>query len=347
MDVTADPTLNSAFAPPPVPAVGTDLPADLSPHAADLRTKILAVIIELTERARLPQEWRFLGVSTSMRCLGSEPSDLVASLRTKFSLDELLATRIVVVGPDNQPQLSPIFGDTSSSFVILRDAMRSPSDVISARGLLSSPAPDWLRLAAEPADGSTRHEQPVLLAFSDAEALVWHRLGFHFASAAGLEQLSGQQVRALFAARPERREQRKFKLTLAGWQIAECVNQPSPSTLGALARLSRIQTVFGCDPADVFAAWLPTPAEFRAIRSARSFADRAVVWKTFSHSLHHSRFSPAGAASCDSRSCRDRLRHSPPQFSPRNRALPPGAAMRRGRCRTREVLEGVSGRHPR
>ena len=205
--------------------------------------------------------------------------------------------RVVERTSASELRLSAIFGDAAASFVIRRDAARSPVDVISARGLLSSSAPEWLSLAAECADSASSYQQPVLLASSDADLMVLHHIRCTFTSAAELGPLSGNDVRALFAGRAKHRQQRRYNLTFPGWQIAECIYRPDPKIVSTLQQIAQIPSHYHRDPADVFDVWMPTKAEFRAIRSALSFRDRKFVRQAVVNSLKKSRFTPAAALS--------------------------------------------------
>jgi hypothetical protein len=286
--------VKAAFAPL---SASTDAvaPGESNRPDANLRAQILKRIQEQTRPAPLPKPWDFLGSSRSTRQLLGEPVDLVAALQTEFSVEQLFIARMIKGASENQPRLAPVFGDSSSSFVIRRDASRSPVDAISARGLLSSPVPDWLPLLAERTDAVSGHPRPVLLAFSDAEVLVLRRLDGNFTSAAGLEQLSGNHARELFAGRAEQRWQRRYNLTLPGWQLAECLYKPAPKTVAALEHLLRLQPLFKRDVSELFDVWMPTREEFRTIRSALTSRDRDYVQQAFFGSLAKSRFTPASA----------------------------------------------------
>ena len=289
MEVSTEP------APPSAPIGDTVPPVDATHQCAELLAKILSRIQHQSRPAPLPQSWSFLGISQSMRQLRGDAAELIASLQTEFSLEELLAAQVIRHTADNQLRLSPIFGDASASFVLRRDAARSAVDVISSRGLLSSAGPDWLRLAAERADGSTGYERPMLLAFEDADVLVLHRLSYKFTSAAQLERLNGNQVRELIAARGRHRQQRRYTLTVPGWQIAECIEEPAPKILKAIERVAQIHSLFHYDPAAAFDVWMPTHQDFQVIRTACSFRDREIVRRAMSNSLEKSRCTPAAA----------------------------------------------------
>jgi hypothetical protein len=154
MDVAADHSSNPAFAPQPVPVFGTDMPPDLRPQTVDLRTKILQRIVAQTGPARLPKSWAWLGASKSTRQLSVAPDEIVASLLSEFSLEQLLAARIVEQIPNDEPRLSPVFGDPTASFVVRRDANCLPIDAISARGSVSGSFSTWVQLAGERVVGS-------------------------------------------------------------------------------------------------------------------------------------------------------------------------------------------------
>src|SRR6476620_1896098 len=104
------------FAPDLAAASATASPADSSNQDADLRSKILNGVQELTRSAPFPNPWDFLRPTTSTRQLNGDPHDVLASLKTQFSVDELLAARVIARSSDDKLQLSPVFGDAWSSF---------------------------------------------------------------------------------------------------------------------------------------------------------------------------------------------------------------------------------------
>ena len=295
MDVFASPPVSSSTVSQPELPAGDDPPADPSAAEKEMRRRLLTRIEEQTSPAPLPKRWSFLRYSRSVRRQSGDASELIAFLKTEFNEAELRAAGVLEQGTGDELQLSSVLGEAASSFVIRRDSERSPTDVVSARGLLSSATPEWLRLAAERAD--TRNERPevVLAAFDDNDLLVLHRLGLKYTSAAGLATICGNHVRELFTARARHSEQRKYTLTIPGWQIANAINEPTPLTRRAIAHIAEIPHHYGHDPAAVFRVWLPAAAEFRDICGAMEFADPRLVARALRKSLNHSQYSPADA----------------------------------------------------
>jgi hypothetical protein len=295
MDVSTAPFISSSIASHSETPADADSQADQRGAEEDLQRRLLNRIQEQTLPALPPKRWDFLRSSQSVRRISGDASDLIASLKTEFSDAELRAARVLEEGPLGALRLSSVFGDATSKFVIRRDAERLPTDVLSARGLLSNATPEWLHLAAERTSSAAVQPQVVLTAFDDDEMHVFHRLRFKFTSAAGLAMINGENVRQLFTARAPHREQRKYTLMVPGWQIARCINEPTPNIRRAIAHIAEIQRQCGYDPSAVFAVWLPTATEFRDFCRALKFADIRIVSAALRKSLKRSQYSPAAA----------------------------------------------------
>lgn len=294
MDVS-NPLFSSSIVSQPEPPASAESPAGYTSAKHDWRRRLLNRIEKQSSPALPPKVWRFLGTTQSVRRLSHDASQLVASLKNEFSEGALRASRVLISRSPDALQLSAVFGDESSSFVIRRGTGRVLTDVISARGLLSDATPEWLHLAAERRDAAATRPQVVLTAFRDDEMLVLHRLRFKFTSAAGLPAITGKRVRELFTARAPHRQHHKYMLTLPGWQIANLINDPTPQIRRAIARIADIQHQYGYDPANIFSVWLPTSAEFRDICLARKFADLRLLSRALLKSLNQSQYSPADA----------------------------------------------------
>jgi hypothetical protein len=295
MDVSTVPFISSSFVSHSETPADADSQADHSGAKEGLQRRLLTRIQEQTLPALPPKRWDFLRSSQSVRRISRDANDLIASLKTEFSDAQLRAARVLEEGPLGALRLSSVFGDATSRFVIRRDAERLPTDVLSARGLLSNATPEWLHLAAERTSAAAAQPQVVLAAFDDDEMHVFHRLRFKFTSAAGLATIRGKHVRELFTARAPHQEQRKYTLTVPGWQIADLVNKTSSKIRRAIAHIAEIQNHFGYEPAAVFSIWLPSPVEFRDICCALKFADIRIVSRALRKSLQHSQYSPADA----------------------------------------------------
>lgn len=291
MDVYSESEDDARLASP----LATDAPIQAIDPNGDVRTRILASVEQRTRSLPPPNAWAALGATKSMRQVPGEPNELVTALQSQFSDEQLLTAQVLTQDPGGPLRLSTVFGDATSGFLLRRDRARNPIDAVSSRGVLTSSEPEWLRLVSDEGDRAGNHAQSVLLAFDDAELFLFHRLGFKFTSAAGLERICGEQVGKLFGGLPKLASQSGILLTLVGWQIAECVHKPSQKVVRTLAHLCSIQPCYGFDPGSVFRVWLPSAADYHAIRRALAFADHRLVARAMSASLASSCYAPADA----------------------------------------------------
>jgi hypothetical protein len=185
---------------------------------------------------------------------------------------------------------------TDNAFLIRGDATgRAAGDIVSQRGKLASGICEWRDLAAQPTDGNSAHEIPVVVCASDAELYVLVRLGISCTPMAGVDRLNGKQVRALFKMRATHAQQRRYQMVLLGWQPETFSNKPSARNLTAIRHVAAIQRAYGFDPQTVFSVWLPSDSALARIRRAHSFADREIVAREFKSSLQKSIYAPAEA----------------------------------------------------
>ncbi len=278
-------------------APAATLAAEQSPAAPEideLRRRILARTIESSQSVPPPPLWARFGNSRSTRRLSCEPAELLSRLGQHFAADQLLAARVAVRAQSGEFELSNVL-TTDEAFVIRRDATGAASDVVSHRGKLSSGACEWRELAAQTPDGNSPPEQPVVLAATDAELYVLGGLEISRTPLAGVDELTGKQVRALFEQRAKQPQQRRYQLVLLGWQPATLINEPSIKHLAAIRHVADIQPSYGFDPHTVFRVWLPTRSELARIRRALSFVDRRMVADEFRSSLQNSAYAPTDA----------------------------------------------------
>jgi hypothetical protein len=176
-----------------------DAPQNGTHDSAALRTEVLRHVVAETEPAELPTRWRFLRKSPNVRRLRGDRRDLTTSLQQRFREEDLVAVRILVRAKDNELELSPVFGDISSKFLLICDASHQAVDAISARGMLSSSDPPYLvhGLACHSKD-APGERRGMVLASSDDDLHVLHELRINCMAASGLESLSGKHARQLF-----------------------------------------------------------------------------------------------------------------------------------------------------
>ena len=120
---------------------------------------------------------------------------------------------------------------TNKAFLIRGDETgRVAGDIISQRGKLSNGICEWRDLTAQTTNGNSAHEIPIVVCASDAELYVLVRLGISCTPMAGVDRLTGKQVRALFKARAIHAQQRRYQLVLLGWQPETFSKRRRPGT---------------------------------------------------------------------------------------------------------------------
>ena len=291
MDV--NPTPSAISVAPAATLAAEQSPA--TPETDELRRRILERIIESSQPVPPPALWGRFGSSKSVRRLSCEPRELLSQLSQHFTADQLLAARVAVRTQSGELEVSKVLA-TDEAFLIRGDATgRAAGDIVSHRGKLSSGTCEWRELAAQTTDGNSAHETPIVLCANDAELYVLVRLGISCTPMAGVDQLTGKQVRALFKKRPKHAQQRRHQMVLLGWQPDTLSNEPSAKNLAAIRHVAAIQLTYGFDPHTVFSVWLPSGAELARIRRAHSFVDRKIVADEFKSSLQNSVYAPADA----------------------------------------------------
>jgi hypothetical protein len=260
---------------------------------ADIRVDILSQVVAETEPAQLTNHWRFLPTSPRVRQFGGDPRDLAASLQQHFGTDDLVASRVLIRSRDSELQLSPVFGDASSKFLLMCDENDRPINAISARGKLSSSAPPFLKYAlARHSKGAPDLPTCMILASTDDDLQVFHQLGFNCTSAAGLERLCGKHARQLFGPSFLDDCHRKYVFTLTDWQIADVVNEPSRLTQQVYSQLCKMEQVFNFDPGRLFKVWCPAEEDLAVLQSALAFGDAKVIQTLLFNSHNGPRSTP-------------------------------------------------------
>jgi hypothetical protein len=268
--------------------------SDDTAQRVDQRTRILTTVVKNTLTAQPPDKWRRFGPLPAFRALDGPAELLMFELRRTFSPEELLAARVAREETNGELSLSRVFGNETSNF--LMKGSPTPTDVLSVRGLLSAGRSRWCPFADDVAPVET-NKSAILLATNDEEAWILARLGFNWAAGSEVLRLEGERVEKVFNSRSECPQQTSRTLTVIGWQLESLVNTPSAKTAKLIERLTKIQTVYGWDPATRFKVWLPSSEEVAAITDAHAFSDPNAVQRAFIKSLKNSRLKPSEALS--------------------------------------------------
>jgi hypothetical protein len=263
----ADPTSNSAAVP--------------SDEQAGARRQILRHILKHTAPAQLPARWSFLPVTDRVRTLHCDSPDLIASLQRTFSVAELQAARILLPGPEKEPQLVPVLRDNLVQ--VLLDASGEPIDLASDSGALFGADPPCFCYACQRLAVAGRPKRVFVTALEDHQ--VFECLGFRCTPAAGLASLDGRRVRRLYAKlSPSSRP--RYRLTLVGASIANLKRELPSFIEPILKRLHNVRELYGyAEPDDLFELWRPSTADFERIRAAVTFSDRQIIRRAIRESI--------------------------------------------------------------
>ncbi len=294
----------------PAPSVGagqvcppaeSDAPPCGAGNQATLRHQILSAILAETEPAKLPPAWEFLRPIPSFGRLRRTPLELAALLRQTFSLEQLLAAQIFEQDQDNEPSLNPVFGDTTSQLLFFYSPNKELEEVIGPqRGLLFQ-EPSSVHYSCQTQE-SGQQAKRMLLADSGSDVHLLRLLGSKCMPAAGLERLSGQQVRRIFPPASSNKFGPKYKMTIVGWQPSLLDPRPTRLIEEILARFADVEQTYDIDPATRFDFWLAKPCEIDAIRLAASFRDKKTAQRFVTQSLESSTFSPDAARDATAKS---------------------------------------------
>jgi hypothetical protein len=243
------------------------------PEQAPARSEILRQILAHTVPAPLPAAWSFLPARDAVRSLCGDPPELIESLCSSFSVAELQAARVLVPGPDHEPQLVPVLRDPVVQ--VLVGASGEPIDLASDSGALFGADPPCFAYACPQLAAGGRPKRVFVVSLADLQVL--RCLGFRGALVAGLAALDGQRVRRLFAnLSPTSRP--CYRLTLVGASLANLESELPACLAPILQRLHDAQVLFEYgDEDNPFEFWRPSAEDFDRIRAAVTFADRQII----------------------------------------------------------------------
>ncbi|MEO7403003.1 MAG: hypothetical protein ABIU95_04975 [Burkholderiales bacterium] len=279
------------------------------PAPRNVRVEVLQAVEVATRAAPSPHQALFPKDDKNARQLREGPGELLESLTSHFTQEELLESRVVERVGLNDIRLSPILGETAakegdtsaqfgaakSFFILSRDADGLPVNATSARGSLSA-EPSWFRFAAKIVHGEEVPQEPMLLATTDVELHWFYRLKLRATPAVGLKALTGQQVKWLFDHRHHLPAGCKFQLILPYWNIAAFQETPSQESRQILNHLLDMPRLYNVDAGQIFKVWLPTAEEMVGCSRALRFSDKDRLAAQLSASLAKSCHVPTDAA---------------------------------------------------
>ena len=160
--------------------------------------QILQRIVGSMEPVVPEDPWHFLAPARSACRLRTSFPELLEELGQEFTAEQLVAGRVLVRVEGDELQLSPVLA--GSRFLVLRKTKDgAPCNIASESGSLASDEPPAFRCHE---DYYTRtwcgERKTVLVPFSDADLGVMRMLGLPSTPAAGLAEMTGEQVRRFF-----------------------------------------------------------------------------------------------------------------------------------------------------
>lgn len=294
-------TTNSVPDPPPPgsaadltspPSGGAEPPCDPRDRQA-LRHAVLTAIWGETAPAKLPSLWSFLGTASCVRRLCCAINELAVKLRETFTIEQLAEVGAFELGGADGPKLNSKFGDASALMFIGKNKIRT--DVLTPLGSVTcgvSPAVERACIRAEEGD---RKPERLLVAGSNEDVGILHRLGFQSIWSSGLERITGAEVRRLFTQDVKYAFRRKYRMTLVGWQVSSLIAKPAPAIEKILNRFSEMSGLYEFDPELLFDVWSPASGDIDSVKTAVSFQDPEIIRTICNRSIAHSTISPAEA----------------------------------------------------
>ena len=212
--------------------------------------QILARIVTLTEPVPPPPIWSFLPSTEAVRHWPSTATELHDTLRREFAVDELVAARVLLQGPDGATRLSPVLNDNSGPFLcLLRAPELPPFDIVTRRGSLVTDLPPAL-CYAEDADiqKGIRASNALLVTMRDSDLVVLRQLQLPAVQISELLQYIFQSRHQFFNIRQLTKSQHTMGITMprstgpiviVSWSVAALTEDHHPDLKNWLTLIAK------------------------------------------------------------------------------------------------------------
>ena len=245
----------------------------------------------------LPEPWRGLSRGNDLRGAPADPAAVLSKLQERFTVEDLLKTKVAEVGNNDVLTMSPSLCDSQAVILGLRSSPdKAPFDLMVDPGCLSR---RLLPICAVLGDGRmrdvvTKWNRPVCVTFSMVDAAILLSLGFPSAVAGGLEgagRLDLELFRRCFQL--DTRQKRPMpvdilvkekndspwwlladvlqdsnfhppEICLVGWSVAELDRAEPEGLPGVLTHLDSLGRHMGLTLED-FSIWRPSQEEVSGI----------------------------------------------------------------------------------
>eukprot|EP00913_Durusdinium_trenchii_P010900 g10229.t1 len=219
-------------------------------------------------------------------------------LQQEFTAERLQEARVLVQDQAGELQLSPVL--TGSGFLVLRPSQDgAPFDIVSGGGSLASCEPPAFRCHEDFYTRTWCNEPAVILvALCDVDLALLRMLSIPSTPAAGLRDLTGEQVRRLFGLAnrhrtvPEPVESpiagHDCRFVIVGCRLAGLLKEVPSEFTETISRLSNVEKSYRISTSERFAVWEPTDGELDQMRSAVEFDDRPLVRHAIMQSVSRS-----------------------------------------------------------
>jgi hypothetical protein len=256
--------------------------------------QVLTAIHAVTQPAEFPPAWGILRPTSQVRQLRCSAAELAESLRSRFTVEQLLEVGVFEPGGGEIPTLNAELGVPSAKLrFITKD--KCFHDIHSAQGALTYMDMPSVRYARMRAEKGQPDPTPILLAVNDDDVNLLSCLGHNCGWAAGLDAVCEPDIRQIF--KPDALGNRclKYRFILVGWQPADLNRRPAVLIAKILERFLDAEKLYSIDTEPLVGVWLPTPSTLSSIRLAISFQDEEKIRQILAHSLTSSVQSPAEA----------------------------------------------------
>lgn len=242
---------------------------------------------------RPPKPWRRFSQGGDLRGAPADPTAVLGNLQKRFTVDDLLKTKVAELVDKNELTLSPLLCDSQTVMLGLRSSReRSPFDFMLDSGCLSQ---RLLPICALMGDGRMRtflakSHRPLCITFSMADAAALATLGFPSAVATGLDSVrlshldvfrrcfqldthdeESPTANVLMKADSDSpwwllgdvlqdEEFQPPQICLANWSVAELDRTGQESLPAVIAHLDRLNRYLGITLED-FRVWEPSEEE--------------------------------------------------------------------------------------
>jgi hypothetical protein len=256
---------------PSPPTAGGRSDAVIAARSRHSSRSILAAFELHTQPAAVSAKFGFLPPTRAFRELASEPASIADALQQEFSEAELLDSGLFERDDLGEIRLKSQL-ESRLRFTFVYDGSAHLADVVTDDGYVISDIPPCVSFERD--QPFQRTQRFYLGSARDLQVLSF--FGMRGTVAAGLERLTGAQLRRLLIDRVPAKSH--HRLTLVGWDVAELRNEMPLRIKAILNRFCDAAYVYELEPDQIpVDVWQPSTVNFDRICAATTFADAQAV----------------------------------------------------------------------